>query len=93
VSVLLPAGQTWRTLDFGPVPSATCPCEIILPIRPRPDFIVFSKGFAEQAEHCRGSYRPKIRSLGGLFSGPHDFPHLVNFFQCLENKPLSRVRT
>jgi hypothetical protein len=59
--------------------SATCPSESVLPIRLRPDFSAFSKGFAEPAEHQRASNRHKIRSLGELFSEPHDFFHLVNF--------------
>ena len=70
--------QTWRTSDPGPFRSATCPRESVLPIRPRSDFTLFSKGFAGQAEHRLVGNWPKIRSLGRIFSGPDDCAALVN---------------
>lgn len=43
----LPSSQ--RTFDAGPVPSATCPRESVLPIRLRPGFSVVFGGYAEGA--------------------------------------------
>jgi hypothetical protein len=40
-----------RRLDGSPVPSASCPCKSVLPIRLRPDFLVVLEGYAGGAEH------------------------------------------
>ena len=52
-----------RRLDFRPVPSATCLCESVLPIRPRPDFFVVFEGYAGEAEHWLRYQVDRKRSL------------------------------
>jgi len=44
-------------------PSATCPCESVLPIRLRPDFLVVFEGYAGGAEHWPGRKEGRKRSL------------------------------
>ena len=41
----------WRRLDARPIPSATSPCESVLPIRPWPDFSVIFECCLGVAEH------------------------------------------
>ena len=40
-----------RIAGSNPAPSATCPCETVLSIRLRPDFLVVFEGYAGGAEH------------------------------------------
>jgi hypothetical protein len=44
--------------------SATCPSELILPIRLRPDFSVVFEGYAGEAEHRPRRKQAWKRSLG-----------------------------
>ena len=74
-------GYRQRRFDVRPIPSAICPCESVLPIRLRPDFLVFSKGFVVQAEHRPVYFWAKNRSLGLIFSEPDDCAILVNCLQ------------
>jgi hypothetical protein len=66
-------------VEKGPVPSATCPRESVLPIRLRPDFSVVFEGYAGGAEHWPVAKRPGSGLSGPIFSGPHDCADLVNF--------------
>ena len=78
-----------RQIEVGyPFVSATCPRESVLPIRLRLDFSVIFKGYAGGAEHRPRRQKGQKRSLGPIFSGPHDRTDLVNFSQPLENNPL-----
>ena len=52
-----------RIEGSNPSPSATCPRESVLSILWRPEFLVFSKGFAGQAEHLSRSQEALKRSL------------------------------
>ena len=55
---------SWRTLEPGPIPSATCPRESVLPIRLRPDFLVEFEGYAGGAEHLPRREEARKWSLG-----------------------------
>lgn len=86
--MLLPAGQTWRTLDPSPVPSATCLCESVLPIRLGPDFSVVFVGYAGAAVNrlrCQVARKRSLRadilrtSRLRSFGSDHCAPVFVTF--------------
>jgi hypothetical protein len=65
-----------RRFDVRPIPSATCPRESVLPIRPRPDFFVVFEGYAGGAEHrCRRQVarKPSLRANILRTSRPRNF--------------------
>jgi hypothetical protein len=61
-----------RRFDVRPILSAICPRESVLPIRPRPDFLVVFEGYAGGAEHWPLRRMTRKRSLRAIFSGPLD---------------------
>ena len=67
----------WRRFDAGPVPSATCPRESVLPIRPQPDFLVVFGGYADGAVHRHQRGMTEISLFGAVFSEPHDCAEMV----------------
>jgi hypothetical protein len=74
---------------FEPQAPRHLPHKTVLPIRLRPKFSVFSKGFTRLADHRRVGRWPKIRPLGRFFSGADDCADLVNFLQDIETKLFS----
>ena len=54
-----------RRFDGGPIPSAICPRESVLPIRLWPDFPVIFKGYAGEAVNRYIPHKAGKRSLRG----------------------------
>ena len=52
-----------RLEGSNPFHSATCPRERVLPVRPRPDFLVVFEGYAGGAEHWCRRQEARRRSL------------------------------
>src|SRR5690606_13577740 len=70
-------GLTWRRFDGRPIPSATCPNEMVLLIRLRPDFSVVFEGYAGEAGHRPRREEGRNGLSGLIFSGPVDCAFLV----------------
>jgi len=66
-----------RRFDGGRVPSATCPRGKFLPIRPRPDFPLYSKVMREELFTGSGARRAPCVPYGPIFSGPVACAELV----------------
>ena len=71
-------------MGSNPTPSAICPREIALPIRPRQDFFVVFEGYEGGAIHLAWRETAKIGLLGPIFSEPVACAGLVNFSQAID---------
>ncbi len=50
--------ERYTTIGSKPAPSATCPRESVLPIRLRPDFLLFSRVMQERLSTGAAARRP-----------------------------------